>query len=141
MAYTSCDTAYIAPKALSDKKSGQPLVIRNLSGKGEKVMKWVKGYDFSKDGKRLALSIKKQEADSVSTDGVGVMFLPDTSFVLLDRDKAFYSTPVFDETGRMLAYTASADTVKTGTKRAAVYCADLENPMKTPVEFALQFED
>ncbi|MDE6409672.1 MAG: prolyl oligopeptidase family serine peptidase [Muribaculaceae bacterium] len=141
LAYTSCDTAYISSKALSDKLSGQPLVIRHLSGKNEKVMKWVEGYNFSKDGKRLALNMKKQESDSVSTDGVGVMFLPDTSFVLLDRDKAFYSTPVFDESGAKLAYTASADTIKTGTKKASIYCADLNNPMKTPVEYALQFND
>lgn len=141
IAYTSCDTIYISSKALSDKASGQPLVIRNLSAKKEKVMKWVEDYNFSNDGKRLALNMKKQETDSVSTDGVGVMFLPDASFVLLDRDKAFYSTPVFDETGTKIAYTASADTVKTGTKRASVYCADLSNPMKTPVEYALEFKD
>ena len=141
IAYTSCDTAYISAEALKDKKSGHPLVIRNLGSRKEKVMKWVEGYRFSKDGSRLALNMKKQEKDSVSTDGVGVMFLSDTSFVLLDRDKNFYSTPVFDESGCKLAYMASADTTKTGTKRAAVYCADLSRPMKTPVEYALNFKD
>ncbi|MDE6027775.1 MAG: prolyl oligopeptidase family serine peptidase, partial [Muribaculaceae bacterium] len=139
IAFTSCDTAYISKKSLEDKESGFPLVVRHLGGEGEKVMKWVEGYNFSKDGSRLALNMKKAEADTVSTDGVGVMFLPEKSFVLLDRDKCFYSTPVFDESGNLLAYTASSDTIKTGTKKAAIYCADLKSPMHTPREFALKF--
>lgn len=140
VAYLSCDTAYISPAALKDKESGRPLIVRQLGGKSEKIVKWVKGFDFSKDGARLALNIKKEDTDSVSTDGVGVMFLPDTSFVLLDRDKRYYSTPVFDETGSKLTYCASSDTIASGTKLTAVYMADLELPMRTPREFRLEMK-
>lgn len=140
VAFTSCDTAFISTKALADKSSGMPLVVRHLYDGNQKVIKWVEGYGFSKDGRRLALNIKKAESDTISTDGVGVMFLPDTSFVLLDRDKEFYFTPVFDESGERLAYTASSDTVKSGTKRATIFCADLHAPMHSPVEYRLSFK-
>ncbi len=139
--YLSCDTTYISSEALEDEDSGRPLVVRHLSGRNERVMKWVEGYNFSKDGKRLAINVRKQTTDSVSTDGVGVMFLPDTSFVLLDRDKSFYSTPVFDESGDQLVFVASSDTIKTGTKKASLYYADLSDPMKSPREYALKFKD
>lgn len=141
VAFTSCDTAYISPKDLADKKSGKPMIVSSLSGGDQKVTKWVEGYTFSKDGKSLAFNMKKAESDTVSTDGVGLISLPEKSFVLLDRDKKFYSTPVFDENGKQLAYTASSDTVATGTKHAAIYCADLHKPMHAPVEYNLSFKD
>ncbi|MDE6297498.1 MAG: prolyl oligopeptidase family serine peptidase [Muribaculaceae bacterium] len=141
IAYTSCDTTYISQKQLEDENSGFPMVVSHLNGDGKRVVKWVKDYNFSKDGSRLALSIKKVEGDTLSTDGVGVMFLPDTSYILIDRDKSFYSTPVFDETGDKLTYTSSVDTVKTGTKRAVVCYSDLRKPMVSPKEYALDFKN
>ncbi|MDE5870067.1 MAG: hypothetical protein K2H18_07525, partial [Muribaculaceae bacterium] len=140
IAYTSSDTTYISQKLLEDENSGFPMVVSHLNGEGKRVVKWVKEYNFSKDGTRLAMSIKKVEGDTLSTDGIGVMFLPDTSFILIDRDKSFYSAPVFDETGSRLAYTASTDTVKTGTKKASVFCSDLRMPMNSPKEYNLKFQ-
>ena len=140
LAYMSCDTTFISPASLKNEETGRPLIVRHLGEKKEKMIRWVKGYGFSKDGKRLALNIKKEKEDSIATDGVGVMVLPDTSFVLLDRDKCFYTTPVFDETGSKIAYCASTDTVASGTKRTSGYMADLELPMKTPREFDLSMK-
>lgn len=141
VAYQSCDTAYIKPKDLKDKESGKPLVVRNLHNGTSKVTKWVSSYDFSKDGSKIALNVRKSEKDTVNTNSVGVMFLPDTSYVLLDRDKNYYGDPVFNEKGDALAYTASDDSIKTGTKDVDVYYSNLGNPMITPREIKLTFKD
>lgn len=141
MAYRSADTSYIAPKYLKEKEAGRPLVVRNMMNGSRKVTKWVNHYSFNEKGTRLALSVRKPEKDSLATNGIGVMFLPDTSYVLIDRDKAYYSAPVLDRDGNKVAYTASEDTVKTGTRRGTVYYADLNAPMHTPKGYALEFRD
>ncbi|MDE6340601.1 MAG: prolyl oligopeptidase family serine peptidase [Muribaculaceae bacterium] len=134
VAYSSCDTTYLSSKLMKDKESAKPLVIRHLPSKHQKVVKWVDAYQFSRQGTGLALKLKRNEKDSLSCNGVGVVTLPDTSFLLLDREKQFYSTPVFDYKGEQLAYIASDDSVKTGTKRTSLYWAKLNEPMKTPKE-------
>lgn len=139
VAYSSCDTAYLAPKLLKDKDNAKPLVIRHLPTGIRKVTKWVENYSFDKSGDKLVLNFKKCDKDSLSANGVGVVMLPDTSYVIIDRDKVFYGNPVFDETGSQLAYIASSDSVKSGTKRASVYWSRLENPMQTPLEITSRF--
>lgn len=121
LAYLSCDTALIKPKALKDKESGQPLVVRNLTTGTEKVVDWVKDYTLSKDGLKLAAVLKHHESDSVATDGMVMMYLPDTTIIKLDENKCFYGTPVFSEDASLMAFTASNDSVKSGTKRAQLY--------------------
>lgn len=134
VAYQSCDTLHIKPADLKDKEAGKPLMIRSLTSPVMKMVKWVKDYGFSKDGGRLALNLKKPEKDSVATDGVAVVNLPDTSMILIDRDKKFYTLPVFNETGTALAYTATMDTLDSGTKRMMLYYSDLTSmaPGKSP---------
>ncbi len=126
LAYLSCDTALITPKALKDKEAGRPLVVRNLPTGKSKIVKWVNDYSFSKNGLRLATTLKHHSSDSIATDGLGLIILPDTSFTLLDRDKKFYGKPVFNEAGSMLAYTVSNDSNATGTKRAMLYLARID---------------
>lgn len=121
LAYLSCDTAYISPKALKDKKSGQPLIVRSLPDKTEKVVNWVKDYQLSKNGLRLAMNLKHHESDSTATDGMALMMLPDTSFTLVDKEKCFYGSPVFSEDASMMAFTASNDSADSGTKKAQLY--------------------
>lgn len=140
VAYKSCDTAYIKPKALKDKKAGKPLVIKHLLTGRKKVVNWVDAYTFSKDGSKIALSLKKMKKDTLTTEGVGVIMFPDTSFTLIDRDKKFYGTPVFDEKGQQLAFTYSNDTVATGTKRANILLADLLGNLKDPKELSVSKE-
>lgn len=125
VAYQSCDTLHIKPKDLKDKKSGSPLIIRSLTTPMTKNVKWVQDYEFSKDGRRLALKITPPAKDTLSTSGVAIVNLADTSMTLLDRDKKFYTLPVFDETATMVAYTASTDTIETGTRHARLYLATL----------------
>lgn len=124
VAWLSCDTAYIKPKALKDKKAGKPMVVRNLATGVTKVLNWVEHYVFSKDGSKLAVTQKKMEKDTLQTDGTGVIILPDTAYHLIDRDKAFYGVPVFNDAGTALAYVASNDSVKSGTKRSSLYMVE-----------------
>lgn len=140
VAYKSCDTTLIKPADLKEKES-RPLVVFNLSTGDYKVTNYVKDYLFSEDGSRLALTVKKPENDSISTDCVGVMDLPDTSFVVVDRDKRHYGTPSISRDGRYMAYTASDDSTESGTRRTAIFLSDLTRSMRTPTEIPLSFRD
>ncbi len=140
IAFKSCDTTLITPAQLKEKETGRPLVLFNPLTKARKVTKWVKDYSFSRDGGKLALNIRKPEADSLTTEGVGVFMLPDTSYTIIDRDRAFYGAPVFSEDGERLAFTASDDTIKTGTKKASVFLSDLSNELREPRRIELSFD-
>ena len=140
LAYQSVDTLYASPKELKDKKAGKPLVIRNLDGSRQKTVKWVDNYTFPKDGDKLAMTIAKPETDSIATNGVGLILLPDTAFFLIDRDKKFYGSPVFDEKGTQLAYVAGNDSVESGTKRLGVYLAQMAHPMASVKELDINLE-
>ena len=118
LAYLSSDTTLIKPKALKDKKSGQPLVVRNLADGSQKVIDWVKEYTLSKNGVRLAATIKPHSSDSVATDAVVMMLLPDTTVIKVDEKKCFYTLPVFNEDASKMAFTLSNDSAESGTKRA-----------------------
>ena len=125
VAWLSADTTLISPKALADKEAGRPMTVRNLRAGTNKVVKWVKDYAFSKDGKRLAFSTFDNGLDTLATDGMSVFSLPDTTFVTVDTGKVAYGRPVFNEEGSMLAFTATTDSAKTGTPRYDLFLSDL----------------
>lgn len=135
LAYQSVDTLHASLDDLSDKEAGKPLVIRSFDGKMQKVVKWVDEYVFSKPGNRLAMTVAKPKNDSITTNGVGVVLLPDTAFYLIDRDRKFYGTPVFDEKGDKMAYVAGNDSTATGTKQLQLYLAQMDRLMASPQEF------
>lgn len=140
VAWLSCDTTLISSKALKDTKAGRPLIMRNLSNGMSRTLTWVKDYVFSKDGTKLALTLKKQKKDTLATDGAGVVILPDTAFHLIDRDKSFYGKPVFNDSGTKLAYVASNDTTETGTKKSSLYLVnDLMKPIFEVEEVKVNF--
>lgn len=126
IAYLSCDTAYISPKALKDKESGMPLVVENLNSGIKKVVNWVDDFSMSKNGMRIAASINVHESDSIAEDGMMLMLLPDTTVQMVDSKKCFYGAPVFNEDGSMMAFTASNDSVETGTKKAELFLSKIE---------------
>lgn len=125
VAWLSCDTAYVKPKELKEKKGGKPLIVKNLQTGIQRVVNKAKDYVFSKDGSYLAMTLTKSKGDTISTSGTAVLKMADNTFYLIDRDKAFYGKPVFDESGTRLAYVASTDSVETGTRKATVFIADL----------------
>lgn len=121
VAWLSCDTAYIKPKHLKDKKSGAPLFVRALSGGEPKQIRWVSDYALSKDGLRLAAQVKPHSSDSAAVTRMVLLNLPDTTEItLLDKQK-FYGTPVFSEASDRIAFTASTDSAETGTRKARLY--------------------
>lgn len=131
LAYSSVDTALIKPKILKDSKAGKPLVVRNLNTGARKIVKGVTSYSISDDGLKIGAVTKKAKGDSTLIDGVGVMILPDTTFVMLASRQPFFSTPVFNESATRLAYTASKDSAETGTRKAELFIAELSNPAGT----------
>jgi len=141
VAWLSCDTTLIKPKALKEKKTGRPLVVRNLASATSRTINWVKDFIFSKDGSRLAVTLLKSKKDSLATNGVGVLRLADDSFVLLDRDKNFYGRPVFNEQASLLAYIASNDSAETGTKHSELYLSDLTVENHDPHHIVVEVSD
>lgn len=139
IAWLSCDTAYIKPKALKDKKTGKPLVMKNLSSGLSRTINWVNDYVFSEDGSKLAVTLKTSKKDTLATPGTGIVILPDTAFHLIDRDKPYYGTPVFDKAGNSLAFIASNDTVDSGTKKGILYLVEnLSGKMMHPEEIQMK---
>ena len=125
VAYLSCDTTYIKNSDLKNKKIGRPLLIRPFDSDNAKCVKWVEDYAFDKQGQHLAMKITPADKDSLATKGVAMVNLPDTSLLMIDRDRKFFSLPVFDEAGKRLAYTASDDSIESGTRHALLYLLDI----------------
>lgn len=132
VAYTSLDTIHIKPAALKDKEGGRPLVIRHLPTGREKVIKNVSAYTIDERGTKVAFSMRRQEKDSTSTDGVGYVTLSDTTLTLLDRDRLHYGAPVFNTAGTALAFTADNDSAESGTRRMELMLADLSVSTPAP---------
>lgn len=141
VAWVSTDTAYIKAKELKDKDINRPVVMYDMETGQKRAIKYVKDFVFSRDGGKLALSIEKPEKDTLATNSVGMVFFPDTSYVLIDRDKKFYGTPVLDYAGEKLAYTCSDDTVKSGTKDVKIFVSDLRHEMRSPREVVMSYKD
>lgn len=135
VAYLSCDTTLITPKALKDKEAGRPLVVRHLPTGTSKTLRWAKDYVFSEDGTRLGVTLKHHESDSTAIDGLGMIALPDTSFVLLDRGRRHYGRPVFSWQADRLASIVSNDSADSGTRTSTLLLADLTQPHATPAEY------
>ena len=140
VAFTSRDTSLVAPKYLADKECGRPLVLFDLPTGIRRVTKWVRDFSFSDNGHALALTVKRPESDSLATNSVGVITLPDTCYTILDRDKPFYGVPVLDRMGKRLAFTASSDTAKSGTLNADVYLCNLDRLMDSPYKVEASFK-
>ncbi|MCM1005803.1 MAG: prolyl oligopeptidase family serine peptidase [Prevotella sp.] len=130
IAWLSSDTTYITPKALKDKKSGQPLLVRQLAGGNVKIIPWVKGYEISRLGERLAAYTMPHSSDSTAVDKMVLLNLPDTEEYTLLQNQKYYGAPVFSRQGDKLAFTASTDSAETGTRKCNLYYASLNT--KTP---------
>lgn len=137
IAYLSCDTTYISPADLKDKKAGKPLVVRRLGQDVSRVVKWVDEYVVTENGDKVAFNTRKPAKDSISTDGIGVILIPDTSLCIVDRDRRHFGRPVFNREGTLLAYTTSDDSIETGTRRYELNISDIGKRDFTPRRMAL----
>ena len=126
LAWTSCDTTLVSPKALKDKKAGKPLIIQRLATGDRKVVKWVKDYTVSREGNRLAAWTMPHKSDSLAVSRMLLLNLPDTAEVELLSDQKFFGTPAFSYAGDKMTFTASMDSTETGTRRCDLYVASLD---------------
>ena len=131
IAYLSSDTTYITPKALKDKKSGQPLIVRALNGGTQKVIPWVKEYEISRLGGHVAAYTKPHSSDSTAIDRMVLLNLPDTTEYTLLSSQKYYGTPVFSRQEDKLSFTASTDSTETGTRKCNIYLTDVK--AKSPI--------
>ncbi|MDO4334989.1 MAG: prolyl oligopeptidase family serine peptidase [Bacteroidales bacterium] len=137
IAYQSCDTTTTPFMKLADKEAGLPLVVRNLSTGDTIMVPYVKDYVFSEDGTRLAARICPPEKDSVFSGGIRLLNLAAGTRLTLDEGKKHYGTPAFSTDGSRLAYTATNDSNKTGTRRMQLWLADLTAGTVAPEEIEI----
>ena len=80
-------------------------------------------FVFSNDGRTLAFTAKKDKKDSTSQSVVALLQAGQRDTLACGAEE--YGTPVFDDQGVRLAFTASLDTNKTGDRRFALSLTDL----------------
>lgn len=134
IAYNSCDTTITKDMKLSDKDAGLPLVIRDLESGSSSVVPYVSDYSFSEDGSRLGLVVTPPEKDSVFKKAVRLFDLGNGSDHTLSEGMRHYGSPVFSVDGKRIAYTASNDSNKTGTRRHSLWLAGLDTPATIAAE-------
>lgn len=135
--WLSCDTTFVSKTVLDDSDAGRPLVLQNLKTGNNHRINGVSNFSFSENGENVALKFSKSKKDSLAINGIGVVFLPDTSLRIIDRDKKYYGSPVMSRDGKRIAYTASNDSVETGTRLYQLYSSELRPQLEDPSEIAL----
>ena len=141
-----------APKPRPVNKSG--LILLTPGTWQADTLKFIDKYVFNNDGSLLAMTSKKDKKDSLSATAlILASYIPATSDVrkaktsvsaskpklALDTLKSGaqeYFHPAFDDSGSQLAFTATTDTNKTGSKRCAMFLASL--PGKATAEIIPQ---
>lgn len=138
IAYNSCDTTLTKNMKLSDKDAGLPLVVRDLITGNSSVVPYVSNYSFSEDGSKLGIVVTPPEKDSIFTNAVRVFDLDMGNERTLSEGMRHYGDPVFSTDGNRIAYTASNDSNKTGTRRYSLWLADLNaSSAPSPEEISL----
>ena len=116
------------------KKAKSGLILLTPGTWQADTLKNVDSYTFSNSGSLLALTIKKDKKDSLSATSIILASYPTAGVLALDTLKKGaeqYYHPVFDDAEAQLAFTATTDTNKTGSKRCGMYLAALKNGPST----------
>ena len=96
------------------------LVVLNPATAAVDTLKHVDQYLFSRNGRTLALTFKKDKKDSLSRNEVALYDPATMAKTVLDTDKPYYGGLAFDDAGRQFVYLASTDSVKDGNKHCAI---------------------
>ena len=113
-----------------NKKSKSGLIVLTPGSWKADTLKNIDNYVFSNSGNLLALTTKKDKKDSLSATAMVLASYPTVGNILLDTLKKGaeqYYSPVFDDSESRLAFTATTDTNKTGSKRCGMYLATLRS--------------
>ena len=109
------------------KKSKSGLIIMTPGSWHADTLKNVDQYVFSNSGSLLALTSKKDKKDSLSATSVMMASYKDAGLVIdtIAKGAEEYFRPVFDDAELQLAFTATTDTNKTGSKRCGMFLAQI----------------
>ncbi|MET3113546.1 dipeptidyl aminopeptidase/acylaminoacyl peptidase [Pedobacter sp. CG_S7] len=118
------DTAKKARTAVEDKKGieeGTELVYKNLITGIERKFKAVTEYEFSKNGKQLAIACSGSKKDKNAPFGVYLFDTEKGALKTLVSKKGNYKNLVFDEEGEHLAFLGESNAEKEEIKDFNVY--------------------
>ena len=101
-------------------KYDKGIVVLNPATEAVDTLRHGDQFVFSRDGRHLALTLKKDKKDSLSRDEIVLYDLVRMEKNVLDADKPYYGGLAFDDTGRQLVWLASTDSVKDGNKHCAL---------------------
>jgi dipeptidyl aminopeptidase/acylaminoacyl peptidase len=112
-------------KAKTKKLSG--LVILNPAEDHADTLLNVDKFSFSNDCSLIAFTTKKDEKDSTTFNSMQMGWYEEGKLKteILSEKKEAYGSPVFSDAGDMMAFTATADTNKTGDKAYSLSLATI----------------
>ena len=117
------------------KKTKSGLIVLTPGTWHADTLRNVDSYVFSNKGRLLAVTTKKDKKDSLSISSIILASYPSGGEIVLDtlrKDDEQYFSPAFDDAERLLAFTATTDTNKTGSKRCGMYLATLDGGPQGP---------
>lgn len=101
-------------------KYDKGVVVMNPATEAVDTLMHADQFVFSRDGRQLALTFKKDKKDSLSRNEIAWYDPASMAKTVLDTDKPYYGGLAFDDTGRRLVFLASTDSVKDGNKHCAI---------------------
>ena len=109
----------------NDKKNESGLIVLTPGIWQADTLKHIDNYVFSNSGSLLALTTKEDKKDSLSATSIVLASYSGNKIVLdtLKKGAKEYFRPVFDDAEAQLAFTATTDSNKTGSKRCGMYLA------------------
>lgn len=120
-----------AAKKPSKAKTKSGLIILDPGTWRADTLLNVDRYVFSRDGRKMAFTTRKDKKDSTSLDAVLLrnnMLLP--IYDTLAKGHKSYGNPVFSDGCTEIAFTASDDTSKNVNKRYSLYLTKISAPQK-----------
>lgn len=122
------------PKRPAKGKVKSGLIVFNPATEAADTLLNVERYVFSRDGKRLAITTKKDKKDSLSADAVLLRnYMEIAAYDTLAKGHKAYGNPVFSDNCRQVAFTATSDTNKTGNKMYSLFLSKIALP-KVPYQ-------
>ena len=101
-------------------KYDKGVVVLNPATEAVDTLAHADQFVFSRDGRQLAVTFKKDKKDSLSRNEIVWYDPASMEKTVLDADKPYYGGLAFDDAGLQLVFLASTDSVKDGNKHCAL---------------------
>lgn len=109
------------------------VVFNPAEGRADTI-KHASAFHFSRDGRLLALVLKKDKKDSLSQNAMLLYDPADGKRTVLDSGKAFYGGAAFDDAASRLAFLASADSLEDAGRHCDLMLWDRASGVRTLVD-------